>query len=111
MAIQVHFAKLNCLETDDSSTDEPYLVWRQGGHDKRIWGPGSMRKGSIVDTNCFELLQGDSGIIILLDEDWPSDDHLGAHTIRRSELRQGWHRATFVGDDAHYFLDYEVFEA
>jgi hypothetical protein len=110
MAIQVHFAKLNCLETDDATTDEPYLIWRNGGNDKRIWGPVSMRKGSIVDTDDFEILVGDSGIIMLLDEDWPSDDHLGAHTIRLDELHQGWHRATFIGDDAHYFLDYEVFE-
>ena len=110
MAIQVHFANLNCLQTDDSSTDEPYLVWKQGEQEQRIWGPSSMSEGDIQDTNNFQLLQGDEGLIMLLDEDWPTDDHLGAHTIRKTELGQSWHRANFIGEDARYFLDYEVFE-
>lgn len=110
MAIQVHFANLKCLATDDASTDEPYLIWRQPGNDEKIWGPHEISKGQVRNTDNFQLLTGESGIIMLLDEDWPSDDHLGSHTIRKEEKGLGWRRANFIGDDANYFLDYEVFE-
>lgn len=50
MAIQVHFANLHCNSTDDASTDEPYLIWRNGTQDKRIWGPQEMEEGNTKAT-------------------------------------------------------------
>jgi hypothetical protein len=56
------------------------------------------------------VLQGDQGIVELFDEDFPTDDHLGGHIIRKDELGQGFRLALFKNEDAHYELDYILFE-
>ncbi|MET7716271.1 hypothetical protein [Streptomyces sp. NPDC005407] len=108
MALQVHFAKLNCIETEDAGADECIVRW----NNHEIWR-GDMKGGRVRDLNSFVLMpQEGFGVVSLTDEDSPDeDDHLGAHTIRKDELNQGWHRANFLADEANYFLDYEVFEA
>ena len=108
MAIQVHFAKLNCIRTEDSGTDECVVRW----NGNPIW-MRSMEEGDIVDVASFQVLTADTGVVSLTETDggpFDPDDHLGAHAIRKDELHQGWHRAFFKSDDADYFLDYEVFE-
>ena len=106
MAIQVHFAFLHCESTDDASTDEIIVRWAG----QPIFGPRDMEEGSEVDVNQFVLLQGDSEVVELFDEDFPSDDHLGGHIIRKDELGQGFRTALFRNEDANYRLDYEVFQ-
>jgi hypothetical protein len=110
VAIQVHFANLHCNETEDAGEDECILRWHNGNSIQQFWA-GPMKGGRTRNTDAFVLLIGQEGIVSLTDEDSPDqDDHLGAHTIRRDELGQGWHRAHFQADEANYFLDYEVFE-
>jgi hypothetical protein len=107
MALQVHFAILHCNETEDSGTDECVLKWN--GYE--FWR-GEMKGGRDRDTEGFVLFpNADQAIVSLTELDSPDeDDHLGAHTIRRQELGQGWHRAHFQSDEADYHLDYEVFQ-
>lgn len=105
MATQVHFAFLRCGSTDDASTDEIFVKWAG----QPIWGPRDMEEGFAENVDRFVLLQGDSGVVELFDEDFPSDDHLGGHIIRKDELGQGWRTALFRNEDANYELDYEVF--
>jgi hypothetical protein len=106
VAIQVHFANLHCNETEDAGEDECILRW----NNQQIWA-GQMKGGRTRNTDQFVLLIGQSGVVSLTDQDSPDeDDHLGAHTITKDELGQGWHRANFLADEANYFLDYEVFE-
>lgn len=105
VANQVHFAYLRCKSTDDSETDEIYVKWSG----QRIWGPVSVSAGNAINLDHFVLLQGDSDVVEIFDEDWPSDDHLGAHLISKLELGGGWRTAIFRNEDAEYELDYEVF--
>jgi hypothetical protein len=106
MARQVHFAYLHCDETEDHGVDECVLKWN--GHE--FWS-GEMKGGRDRNTDTFVLFPGDTGIVSLHEQDSPDeDDHLGAHTIHKAELKQGWHRAHFLSDEARYHLDYEVFE-
>lgn len=106
MAIQVQFGDLHCNSTDDSSTDEIFVKWAG----QRIWGPVDMEEGKTINVDKFVLLQGDSSLVELFDEDWPSDDHLGGYVIRREEVGGPWRAAKFKNEDADYDLWYHVFE-
>lgn len=108
MGVQVHFAILHCYSTDDSTEDEAVLTF-----DGIQFWKGAMKGGRDRDTNFFAVFPPDKteAMVTLTDEDWPTNDHLGSHPIRKDELGQGWHRAHFGSEDARYHLDYEVFNA
>jgi hypothetical protein len=108
MGLQVHFAILHCDATDDATEDECILEFN--GH--QFWR-GIMKGGRARNTDFFAVFpHGQTeALVSLTDEDWPTNDHLGSHAIRRDEEGQGWHRAHFGSEDARYHLDYEVFNA
>ncbi|MFH9871080.1 hypothetical protein ACH4NT_34025 [Streptomyces lydicus] len=109
MTLQVHFAILHCNTTESSfSSDKAVLNW--DGQD--FWN-GRINDGEERNTDTFQLFPPgkQEALVSLRDEDTiDGSDVLGAQTIRRDELGQGWHVANFTSDDANYSLDYEVFE-
>jgi hypothetical protein len=108
MGVQVHFAILHCNETDDATEDECILKF-----DEIQFWEGPMKGGRDRNTDTFLVFPPgkNEAMVSLTDVDWPTNDHLGSHVIRRDELGQGWHRAYFRNEDADYHLDYEVFNA
>ena len=108
MGVQVHFAILHCYSTDDATEDEAVLRF-----DDIVFWQGLMKGGRDRNTDKFMVFPpGKSEAMVkLIDADWPTSDHIGTHVIRKDELGQGWHRAYFQNEDAHYHLDYEVFNA
>jgi len=108
MGAQVHFAILHCNETDDATEDECVLRF----NNIQFWN-GPMKGGRDSNTDTFMVFPDNQteAKVSLIDQDWPTDDFIGTHVIRRDELGQGWHRAHFKNEDADYHLDYEVFNA
>jgi hypothetical protein len=108
MSLQVHFAILHCYATDDATEDECILAFDGA----QFWS-GPMKGGRDRNTDFFAVFPHgkNEALVTLTDQDWPTDDYLGGHPIRRDELGQGWHRAYFGSEDARYHLDYEVFDA
>lgn len=126
MAAYAKLLKLECEAQNEPYGDEPYLTW-----DGRIvWGrtpDNEGKKGTVWDlqkardTNCkpypdpcvnaIDLLRvkNDGSLLKLreYDPDTPDDD-CGSQTIWPSEVGQGQKKVKLEGDDAKYWLTYEV---
>jgi hypothetical protein len=96
---------LVCAVTEDSITDEAYLV----ANGQKIWGSVGMKAGESQSinrqVNFVNLVE-----IKLFDEDGPFDDndYLGTITVTSVLKGKGVQTGKFTGNGANYSLYYEV---
>jgi hypothetical protein len=96
---------LFCEVTEDSGTDEAYLIV-DGRH---IWGPTSMSAGQGKTVN-YQKNFVNSVEIKLFDQDGPfdNDDSLGTITVASDLKGKGEQTRQFTGDGAKYTLYFFV---
>lgn len=104
MSATLRFIRLECHETEDSSTDEIYITV----NGNRVWGVQSVSRGEVVDLAALSMFDG-TAEIQLWDEDSPdADDCLGTGHAHESMSGQGEQRIGFGEDGANYTLVFSV---
>lgn len=104
----VEFQRITCQNTNDSASDEPYLLYNG-----QLLMPeqGDVDPGDNRTINVFKLLEGEARVDLWdADGELPldNDDFLDSVTISESEVGQGQKIQEMKGNGAAYTLFYKV---
>ena len=101
----VHFLKINCRDTQETFSDEPYL--RVNG--ELIAGPwGSFDEGETRNIDVSRNFTGQRLVELFESDSDSGDDFIAAFTIFDSEVGQGVTPGALRGNGGSYTLFYEV---
>ena len=106
---RLRLMQISCFDKNEPRHDEP-MLYVDG---KKVWS----RKG-VKEGQCFQLHNQitpikftESITIKLMEDDKWHDDHIGTHTVHKSEADDNTLRAVdFKGSGAYYYLIYHVLE-